>query len=383
MWNSRRLFTAWSAAVLALGVRVARADEQLVTLKYVGTDVRKAISMLQTVSDLRVAIDPRVPSKRITLSLKDVPPEDALRTVVASAGLTCRKVGNAFLVEPKRPEKPQAERLHAGERDQVLEEAQSRAAGGFGGIVRPDAPAAPPAGSPALLAGRQAPVEVSPEVLAALEHPVDVDVKNGALSAVTEQLSRSSGIKVSADPALAAGLVASVGLHGIPLKAALELVAGQTGLQLSPRPDGVAFVPPGLSLDQAQARGRSAPPNATHVDQGQLWTAEWAKSLTSGISSAKSIPATRSLRRQPVNPDGRPFEFKPRSGGMRQSSPAQVAPAPPSTTPAPATPALQQGAGNKADQRAKSQKTQSASHTNAKTSKQHKGKRTAQRTPPE
>ena len=52
---------------------------------------------------------------------------------------------------------------------------------------------------------------------------------------------------------VAAGMVVTIGLHGIPLKAALELVAGQTGLQISPRPDGVAFVQPGLSLDRAQA----------------------------------------------------------------------------------------------------------------------------------
>src|SRR3954454_13240705 len=133
MRNSRRLLTGWAAAILALGVTVARADEQLVTLKYVGTDVRKAISLLQTVSDLRVVVNPKVPSKRITLSLKDVPPEDALRTVVASAGLSCRKVGNAFLVETKRPEKPHADHPQAVERDQTLQEAPGRGAGGFGG----------------------------------------------------------------------------------------------------------------------------------------------------------------------------------------------------------------------------------------------------------
>src|SRR3954454_17584814 len=121
MRNSRRLLTGWAAAILALGVTVARADEQLVTLKYVGTDVRKAISLLQTVSDLRVVIDPKVPSKRITLSLKDVPPEDALRTVVASAGLSCRKVGNGFVVEPKRAEKREADANKTPALDRAVE----------------------------------------------------------------------------------------------------------------------------------------------------------------------------------------------------------------------------------------------------------------------
>jgi len=155
-------------------------------------------------------------------------------------------------------------------------------------------------------------------VLAGLERPVDVDVKNGPLTEVMEQLSHSSGLKVTADPKLAASLVATLGLHGIPLKTALEWVAGQTGLQISPRPDGVALVTPVLSLDTAQGRTRRMPEGARRVEQGQLWTAEWADVLTSGISAFNEPGPPHSLRRQPANPDGRPVEFKPRIGGPRQ-----------------------------------------------------------------
>ncbi len=329
MLNYSRIVTGWAVALLTLGTSLARADDQLVTLKYVGTDVRKAIGMLQTVSDLRVAIDPRVPSKRITLSLKDLPPEDALRTVVASAGLTCRKVGNAFLVEP-RPAKPRD-----GATGKAAAAGDKAAAGGDrpaagvpllmprlgGGIIQPNAPGAMSGAG----AERESAVTVPPAVLAALEQPVDVDVKNGPLSAVTEQLSKSAGIKVSADPMLSEGLVATVGLHGIPMKAALELVAGQTGLQISPRPDGVAFVQAGLSLDRVQAQRGRAPAGVIRVDQGQLWTAEWANALTSGISGSTTNPAPRSLRRQTLNGDDHALEFKPRSGNRRS---AAASPAP-------------------------------------------------------
>lgn len=314
MFNCRRIATVVTAAALTLGAALARADDQhVVSLTCRGMEVQKAISILQTVSDLRVVVDPKVPHKRITLSLKDLPPEDALKTVVAAAGLSYRKVGNAFLVEPMGASPGAAK---------PASEAGGPAGGptsapgpvpGLGGIVRPDQPQ--PAPSAADLAAQRQAVAVAPEVLAALEHAVDVDVKNGPLTDVMAQLSHSTGIKVTADPRLSAGLLATVGLHGIPLKSALEMVAGQTGLQIAPRPDGVAFVTPGFSLDAAQARGRRAPAGARHIDQGQLWTAEWANVLTSGISAYDGSNPVRSLRRQSFRPDGRPIEFKPRSGG--------------------------------------------------------------------
>ena len=165
---------------------------------------------------------------------------------------------------------------------------------------------------------------------------MDVDVKNGPLTEVMAQLSRSAGIKVTADPGLSAGLVATVGLHGIPLQSALELVAGQTGLQISPRPDGVAFVTPGLSLDAAQSRMPRAPSRAKRVEQGQLWTAEWVHVLTSGFSAFDESNALRSLRRQTVNPDGRPLAFEPRSGSLHRLAPAARGPAPALPRPPPA-----------------------------------------------
>src|SRR5438445_3958846 len=272
MLNYRRILTGLTAAGLALSAALVRADDQhVVSLTCRGMEVQKAIRILQTVSDLRVLVDPKVPHKRITLSLKDLPAEDALKTVVAAAGLSYRKFGNAFLVEPKGGGTLSMDRAHAALAAGGMATNAAGAAPGLGGIVHPDAPEPAP-----VIGGRapspQAAVAVSPEVLAALERTVDVDVKNGPLTEVMAQLSRSAGIKVTADPGLSAGLVATVGLHGIPLKSALELVAGQTGLQISPRPDGVAFVTPGLSLDAAQARTRRAPNGAKLVEQGQLWT---------------------------------------------------------------------------------------------------------------
>lgn len=333
MQNCRRILLGWTVAALTLCAARARADEQLVTLKYVGTDVHKAISMLQTVSDLRVVVDPRVPHKRITLSLKDLSPEDALQTVVAAAGLTYRKAGNAYLVEPKgATPSPSAPPGGTGESkgqppvdSAVTAKGASPSTAGRllalpgAGIVHPNAPAA--GGSAGQPGERQSAIAVAPTVLAALDRTVEVEVKNGPLSEVTQQLSHSTGIKVGADPALSSGLVATVSLHGIPLKAALELVAGQTGLQISPRPDGVAFVQPGVSLDVAQTRTRKVPAGAPRVEQGQLWTAEWANALTSGIATVDEIPPGRSLRRHTANPDGRPVEFKPRSGSFSHTVP--------------------------------------------------------------
>jgi hypothetical protein len=318
MFNCRRILSVSTAAVLVLCAGLARADDQhVVSLTCRGMEVQKALGILQTVSDLRVVVDPKVPHKRITLSLKDLPAEDALKTVVAAAGLSYRKVGNAFVVESVdgRP----GDKSRSGEAPQPggpSTHPGAAAPGLGGGIVRPDQPEPSPGAAPP-----QAPVAVSPAVLAALEHTVDVDVKNGPLTEVMAQLSSSAGIKVTADPRLSAGLVATVGLHGIPLKSALELVAGQTGLQISPRPDGVAFVTPGFSLDAAQARARRAPKGAKLVEQGQLWTAEWANVLSGGFSAFDGTRAIRSLRRQSIHPDGRPIQFKPRSGGLHQLVP--------------------------------------------------------------
>lgn len=379
MRNLRRLLTGWSVAALTLGVAMARADEQLVTVKYVGTDVRKAISMLQTVSGLRVLVDPKVPAKRITLSLKDLPPEDALRTVASAAGLNCRKLGNAFLVEPRAAKKPltesEAQVLDRAAADLQEAERLQKGAAGLGGIVQPHAP--PPPDAVYRLRGAEpvAPVEVSPEVLEALERPVEVAVKNGPISEVTRQLSRSTGIKVSTDSPQAAGLVATVELRGIALKAALELVAGQTGLQISPRPDGVAFVTPGLSLDMAQARMRQVPAGAQHVDQGQLWTAEWANALSSGISTPSGPRPHRDLRRQPMHPEDSALELKPRRGApLGQPAPAG-APRPAVKSGAPTAARSEGSAGAKAPAARGSKKT--TPRSTAKTTKAKKGKKTA------
>src|SRR6266852_2914600 len=101
MFNCRWIANISLAALLVVSAGQARAEDQhVVSLTCRGMTVQKAISILQTVSDLRVVVDPKVPDKRITLSLKDLPPEDALKTIVAAAGLTYRKVGNAYIVEP-------------------------------------------------------------------------------------------------------------------------------------------------------------------------------------------------------------------------------------------------------------------------------------------
>jgi hypothetical protein len=323
MFNYRRILTGLAVVALALsGVRARADDPHVVSLTCRGTEVRKAIQILQTVSDLRVLVDPKVPHVRITLSLKDLAPEDALKTVVAAAGLSYRKFGNAYLVEPKGGGTLSAARAHA--ELEALEGAAgspAAAAGPRSAIVSPDSPPAPTELG-VQVEQRQAPVAVSPEVLAALERKVDVDVKNGPLTDVMAQLSHAAGIQVTADPSLSAGLVATVGLHGIPLKSALELVAGDTGLQISPRPDGVALVTPGVSLDTAQAQARRAPANARQVEHGQLWTAEWAGVLSSGFAAFDQTQPARSLRRQSFRPEGQPIEFKPRAGGLRLAAPA-------------------------------------------------------------
>lgn len=308
------------AAALMAGATIVRADDQhVVSLTCRGMEVRKAISILQTVSDLRVVVDPKVPHKRLTLSLKDLSPEDALKTIVAAASLSYRKVGNAYLVETvaagagtTKPEPADGSRGGASGLSPTVDSESD-------GIVRPDLLTAP--GATGLPAHSRAAVAIAPAVLAALEHTVDVDVKNGPLTEVMAQLSHSTGIQITADGNLSNGLLATVGLHGIPLKSALEMVAGQTGLQISPRPDGVAFVASGLSLDAAQARQRHAPAGAKHVDQGQLWTAEWADVLSSGFSAFDSPVVTHSLRRQSFHPGAHSLEFKPRSGGPRLIAP--------------------------------------------------------------
>ena len=323
MLNFRRIVSGWFVAVVAVGAATARAEAQnVVSLTCRAMEVQKAITILQTVSDLRVVVDPTVPRKRITLSFKDLPPEDALRTIVSAAGLSYDKLGNAFVVRPKKRLGQSVEGARAALQGDSVPAVQVGATPGLGGIVHPNAP------SPATTTVALQPIAIAPEVLAGLERPVDVDVKNGPLTDVMEQLSRTSGLVVTADSKLAGGLVATLALHGIPLKNALELVAGQTGLQIAPRPDGVALVTPVLSLDSAQTRTRRTPPRAQRVEQGQLWTAEWANALTSGISAFTDPTPVRSLRRQPAHPDGKPVEFKPRSGGPRQivpvAAPAQV-----------------------------------------------------------
>jgi hypothetical protein len=318
MFNCRRILTGLTAAVLALCAAMARADDaHVVSLTCRGMEVRKAIDILQRVSELRVLVDPKVPHNRITLSLKDLPPEDALKTVVAAAGLTYQKFGNAYLVEPRGGGTLSAARVRAELEAQARSAGSPPAAPGpVSAIVSPDAPP-PPAGVNGQADQRQA-VVVSPDVLAALDRTVEVDVKNGPLTDVMAQLSHSAALQVTADPRLSAGLVATVGLHGLPLWSALELVAEQTGLQISPRADGVAFVTPGLSLETAQARARRAPATARRVEHGQLWTAEWANVLSSGFSAFDETQPVRSLRRQTLSPDGRPIPFRPRVGGPRQ-----------------------------------------------------------------
>src|SRR5438552_4648706 len=143
MLNYRRILTGWFMVALALGATMARADDQnVVSLNCRAMEVQKAIMILRTVSDLRVVVDPKVPRKRITLSFKDLPPEDALRTVVSAAGLSYRKSGNAFLVEPKKS----MDRARATLQGDSLPASAGGAAPGLaGGIVHPNAPAEAPA----------------------------------------------------------------------------------------------------------------------------------------------------------------------------------------------------------------------------------------------
>src|SRR5947209_19856519 len=139
MLNFRRILTGWFMVALALGATMARADDQnVVSLNCRAMEVQKAIMILRTVSDLRVVMDPRVPRKRITLSFKDLPPEDALRTVVYAAGLSCRKSGNAWVVEPKKPLAQNADRARAAlQGDSVPASAAAVVPGLAGGIVNP------------------------------------------------------------------------------------------------------------------------------------------------------------------------------------------------------------------------------------------------------
>src|SRR5947208_1802653 len=142
MLNFRRILTGWFMVALALGATMARADDQnVVSLNCRAMEVQKAIMILRTVSDLRVVVDPKVPRKRITLSFKDLPPEDALRTVVSAAGLSYRKVGNAFLVEPKKTTALGADRAGLALQGASAPTNAAGAAPGIGaGIVNPNGP---------------------------------------------------------------------------------------------------------------------------------------------------------------------------------------------------------------------------------------------------
>jgi hypothetical protein len=102
------------------------------------------------------------------------------------------------------------------------------------------------------------------------------------------------------------------------------------------------------------------------VEQGQLWTAEWADVLTSGISAFNDPAPVTNLRRQPSNPDGRPIEFKPRSGGPRLAAPAAAGPivkaaaAPARAAAASKPPAQKKAAGRAAGKLADKKKPKSA-----------------------
>src|SRR5436190_12206064 len=143
MLNLRRIVTGWFVLALAFSASSSRAEDQnVVSLTCRGMEVQKALTILRTVSALRIVVDPKVPHKRITLSFKDLPPEDALRTVVSAAGLSYRKSGNAFLVEPKTS----AGRARAAlQGDSLPSSAGSGASGLAEGIVHPNGPAEAPA----------------------------------------------------------------------------------------------------------------------------------------------------------------------------------------------------------------------------------------------
>src|SRR5262249_5478984 len=114
MLNFRRIVTGWFVLALAFSASSSRAEDQnVVSLTCRGMEVQKALTILRTVSALRIVVDPKVPHKRITLSFKDLPPEDALRTVVSAAGLNYRKVGNAYIVEAKKGANQSVDRARA------------------------------------------------------------------------------------------------------------------------------------------------------------------------------------------------------------------------------------------------------------------------------
>ena len=88
MLNLRWILTGWFVLALAFSASSSRAEDQnVVSLTCRGMDVQKALTILRTVSALRIVVDPKVPHKPITLSFKDLPPEGQAQ-MAAQAGIT-------------------------------------------------------------------------------------------------------------------------------------------------------------------------------------------------------------------------------------------------------------------------------------------------------
>jgi hypothetical protein len=87
------------------GAAAAGARESArVTLSLRDTPLRMALEMLFEGTGLQYAVEPTVPNFPISLRLRDVPFQTALRTLLRLApGVTFQKDGDVFVVKPRQP----------------------------------------------------------------------------------------------------------------------------------------------------------------------------------------------------------------------------------------------------------------------------------------
>lgn len=97
------LTAALLAAILISLPAIAQAQnaaEKRINLEFRNTPVKAAIDALFRSAGLNYALDPSV-TGTITVSLKDVPFDQALNVVLMQAGLTRRKEGEVYYIKPK------------------------------------------------------------------------------------------------------------------------------------------------------------------------------------------------------------------------------------------------------------------------------------------
>ena len=127
---TRLLLTFWIVVVVAFGARVAAAatgddaqpsGEKKVTLQLTNAPVIDAIDLIFKDTGYKYTIEPGV-SGTISLGLKDVPFEQALKTIAQSAGLTYKVASGQYVIQPK----PKEEEAPKPEETSVTAEAAAK-----------------------------------------------------------------------------------------------------------------------------------------------------------------------------------------------------------------------------------------------------------------